>query len=83
MANITTNTIPCGQCVFCDPILKGPGKITKRGWCMKRSKYPHTEGPGQVFPKGVDRVALGALAEPFIVRLTDIMAACPFVERKT
>lgn len=74
-----SNTIPCGKCKFYDAILRGAEKETKRGWCMKRSKYPFREGPGQVFPEGVERVAAGQLAEPFIVRGKQVLPGCPYV----
>jgi hypothetical protein len=58
-------------------------KDTKKGWCTKRSKYPHREGPGQVFPPNVTRVAHGQLAEPFIVRVDQVVGMCPFARATT
>jgi len=72
------NSIRCNQCRFYDIILGSYEKATKRGWCAKRSKYPAQEGPGQVFPPDVERVAVGQLAEPFVVRGGSIISACPF-----
>jgi len=51
-------------------------KDTKKGWCEKRSKYPHSEGPGQVFPPNVARVAHGELAKPFIVKKEQVVPSC-------
>jgi hypothetical protein len=72
------NTILCGKCKFYDTIIRGAEKETKRGWCMKRSKYPFREGPGQVFPEGVERVDVGQLAVPFIVRGKQVFPGCPY-----
>jgi hypothetical protein len=70
------NEIPCGNCKNYDPIL-GPGyKRTARGWCTRRSKYPAKEGPGQLFPDGVERVAAGSLAEPYIVLANMVSTTC-------
>jgi hypothetical protein len=70
------NELPCGKCLNYDPVL-GPGeKNTRKGWCIKRSKYPFMEGPGQVFPKGAQRVEKGQLAEPYIVREKQVVATC-------
>lgn len=71
------NELPCGKCIHYDPVL-GPGeKDTKRGWCIKKSKYPAVEGPGQVFPPGVERVAIGSLAEPYLVGKRQVVPPCP------
>jgi hypothetical protein len=76
-----SNDVPCGKCQNYDPIL-GPGeKETKRGWCTMRSVYPHSEGPGQVFPAGVDRVNAGELAQPFIVKKNYTHPTCEMVRR--
>ena len=70
------NEVPCGKCGNYDPCL-GPGeKHIGRGWCIPRSKYPAQEGPGQVFPPGVTRVAAGQLAEPFLVDEEQVIAVC-------
>ena len=70
------NELTCGKCTNYDPIL-GPGeKHIGRGWCTKKSKYPAIEGPGQVFPPGVERVAEGALAEPYLVDKTQVIPPC-------
>lgn len=75
------NTIPCGKCKFYDIILGSYEKKTKRGWCTKRSKYPFREGPGQVFPAGVERLTDPTqMAQPFIVQGLQIIAACSFAE---
>lgn len=71
------NELPCGKCIHYDPVL-GPGeKDTKRGWCVKKSKYPAVEGPGQVFPVGATRVAIGSLAEPYLVKKDQVVPPCP------
>ena len=75
-----TNTLPCGKCRFYDIILGSYEKETKRGWCMKRSKYPYKEGPGQVFPPNVERVEEGQLAQPFIVKGNHVISVCTFAE---
>jgi hypothetical protein len=62
------NAVPCGHCKNYDPILGSGEKETRRGWCVPRSKYAHREGPGQVFPAGVQRVGPKELAQPFIVK---------------
>ena len=79
-----SNTIPCGKCKFYDAIIRGAEKETKRGWCMKRSKYPFREGPGQTFPEGVARVETATqLAEPFIVRGKQTFPGCPYAGQAT
>ena len=70
------NEMPCGTCVNYDPILGSNDKDTKMGWCVKRSRYPHQEGPGQVFPPNVERVEPGALAQPFIVKKEQVVPQC-------
>lgn len=70
------NELPCGNCKNYDPIL-GPGeRETRRGWCIPRSKYAHKEGPGQVFPPGVERVGPKELAEPYIVKKDYVHPMC-------
>lgn len=71
-----SNTLPCGKCAHYDPLLGSNEKDTGMGWCAKRSVYPHKEGPGQVFPPGVARVAFGELARPFITKKGDVVAPC-------
>ena len=73
------NKLPCGRCEHFDPILGPYRKDTKMAWCAKRSKYPAHEGPGQVFPANVVRVAAGALAEPYIVRPDTVEEMCTTV----
>jgi hypothetical protein len=77
------NDIPCGQCKKFDPILNPEDvkRKPRRGMCIPRSKYPHQEGPGQVFPPGVERVGPGELAQPFIVRRDQIVGPCEFARR--
>lgn len=77
------NTIPCGKCKFYDVIIRGAEKETRHGWCTKRSKYPFMEGPGQIFPDGVERVAADQLAQPFIVRGKQVFTGCPYAEQAT
>lgn len=72
------NNLPCGKCLYYDPIL-GPGeKHIKKGWCIKKSKYPTHEGPGQVFPPSAVRVAEGQLAEPYIVKEKQVVEPCTY-----
>lgn len=71
------NELPCGKCQHYDPVL-GPGeKHIGRGWCIKKSKYPAVEGPGQVFPPNAARVAHGQLAEPYLVEQDQVIPPCP------
>jgi len=76
-----SNDLPCGKCAHYDPILGPKEKETKRGWCAKKSVYPTIEGPGQVFPKGVQRQAKATdMAKPVIVRKVQVVPACPYVK---
>jgi hypothetical protein len=77
------NQTPCGRCCFYDPLIGSNAKDTKMGWCVKRSVYPFQEGPGQVFPPGVARVAESELARPFIVKKDQIVGPCQFVQPTT
>lgn len=70
------NKIPCGRCRNYDPILGSKEKETRRGWCTVRSMYPAKEGPGQIFPSGVRRVAAGEIAKPFIVKKDYVHPTC-------
>ena len=67
------NDKPCGECQHFDVIIRGK-RETKHGWCAKKSKYPAKEGPGQVFPEGVERVGNGELAQPVIVGVAEDVA---------
>lgn len=78
-----SNTVPCGQCVHYDPLLGSNEKDTGMGWCAKRSLYPHKEGPGQVFPPDVQRVAFGALARPFITKKKSVISPCEHARATT
>lgn len=69
------NDKPCEQCEHYDVIIRGK-KETKHGWCAKKSKYPAKEGPGQIFPSGVQRVAHGEPAQPVIVQGTEVQSRC-------
>lgn len=71
------NNHKCDQCEHFDPVLRGT-KNTPWGWCAKRSEYAATEGPGQVFPLNVKRVAIGELAKPFMVRRGQVVENCTF-----
>ena len=75
------NDIPCGKCLRFDPILGPNEKATRRGQCIPRSKYPYREGPGQVFPPGVERVGPMEPARPYIVRKEQVVAMCAFAKR--
>lgn len=74
------NTIKCGNCKLFDPILGPHEKPKRHGQCIPRSKYPAVEGPGQVFPAGVARVAVGQRAEPFVVRREQLVEACEYAQ---
>lgn len=69
------NDKPCGECQHFDVIIRGK-RETKHGWCAKKSKYPAKEGPGQVFPEGVERVGNGELAQPVIVGVAEVASRC-------
>ncbi len=70
------NKLQCGKCENYDPCL-GPGeKHIGVGWCIPQSQYPHKEGPGQVFPAGVSRVAEGELGRPFLVEEDQVIEVC-------
>jgi hypothetical protein len=70
------NTLPCSGCKHYDPILKGM-KPTPRGWCVKKSLYPHRDTPGQVTPDGARRVGPDeTLAKPYIVDAASVQTAC-------
>lgn len=78
------NEVPCGKCANYDPIIRGSAKITKRGWCIPRSKYRYEDAPGQVIPPNAERVTdETALAEPFIVRRKGVEPTCVFVRVAT
>lgn len=70
------NTLPCSGCKHYDPILKGM-KPTPRGWCVKKSLYPHRDSPGQQTPEGAQRVGPDELlAKPYIVEGKGVQKAC-------
>lgn len=69
------NNNKCDQCDHFDAVLRGT-KNTPWGWCAKRSEYPANEGPGQIFPAGVQRVEAGEPAKPFIVRRGQTVENC-------
>jgi hypothetical protein len=73
---MSMNDLPCGKCKKYDPILGPNERETRRGWCIPRSKYPHAEGPGQVFPDGVERVGPKELAKPYIVKRDYVHPMC-------
>lgn len=77
------NDKPCDTCQSFDAIMRGvPGKgglrETNWAWCAKLSKYPAKEGPGQMFPPGVTRVAEGVLPSPVIVKKGQVVTNCQF-----
>lgn len=76
------NNIPCKDCKFYDAILGPAEKITKRGWCVKKSLYPAKEGRGQNFPYGAKRVKPGELAKPHIVRGEVVVEECKLASQK-
>jgi hypothetical protein len=73
---MATNDKPCKDCAHYDVIRLGRGAKSNKGWCAKKSKYPYQEGPGQIFPPGVDRVGPGELAQPVIVRGAGVVSNC-------
>lgn len=76
------NTNKCETCEHFDAVIRGT-KTTTWGWCAKRSEYPATEGPGQIFPIGVKRVDAGQPAKPFIVRQEQVVGNCTdFIAKK-
>jgi len=76
------NALKCGACMFYDPMQGPNNKDTDRGWCAKKSVYPTKEGPGQLFPKGVNRATAGMLAKPVLVRKHSLVANCDFAQRR-
>lgn len=81
MAN---NEIKCGDCVNYDPIMSAKRKRpSARGWCIARSKYPHTEAADQSFPPTAVRVNEGELAQPFIVRQLLVLQSCNMAKPAT
>lgn len=73
------NDKPCDTCDYFDPVLRGTNKgvrSTKWGWCAKNSVYPTRENPGQVFPAGVKRAAVGERAKPVIVKVGQVVTQC-------
>ena len=76
-----SNNLRCGQCVHYDPLLGPNEKDTGMAWCAKRSVYPHQEGPGQIFPLGVTRVAFGELARPFITKKDSVISPCEYARQ--
>lgn len=71
------NTLKCKDCKHYDPITPPKGRVGSHGWCVKRSKYPFKEGPGQTFPDGAQRVASAETpAKPYIVTNTGVVASC-------
>lgn len=75
------NKKPCETCEHYDPVMRGvPAKggvrETTWAWCAVKSKYAAKEGPGQKYPDGVQRVAEGELAEPYMVRRGQVVSNC-------
>jgi hypothetical protein len=77
---MTTNSLPCKQCVHFDQKYKGsPDGIPRPawyGWCAVRSVYPHQELEGQVFPSEVKRAAHGQVPKPFVVKADGVVGFC-------
>lgn len=70
------NEKPCDDCQHFDPVIRGK-KPTNWGWCAKKSVYPKKQGPGQIFPMGVKRVANGAdPAQPYMVKKGKVVTNC-------
>lgn len=74
------NSKPCHECQHYDPIMRGNNrglKETKWAWCAKHSVYPMTEGPGQKFPAGVQRMTdPDKPAKPKIVQRGQVVSGC-------
>jgi hypothetical protein len=75
------NDKSCDTCEFFDPVMRGQAGLggvreTNWGWCAKKSKYPAKEGPGQKFPEGVERLAVGEPGQPFIVKKAQVVQHC-------
>ena len=76
------NTLKCKDCKNYDVIRSGKTKTPRHGWCSVKSVYPFKEGPGQVFPDGVRRVASATTpAKPEIVAGDGIVSNCTRVAR--
>lgn len=74
---------PCNTCKNYDPITVRDGKDAGRhGRCAAQSTYPAVEQPGQKFPPGVKRAALGEPAKPVIVEGDGLVAACTLYRSK-
>jgi len=87
-SDMSYNDKPCDTCEHFDPVMrgqtaKGGVRETRWGWCAKRSKYPTYEGPGQMFPAGVERVAQGELAQPFILSKGQVQSNCSMYTPRT
>ena len=67
---------PCDQCKHYDPIKVGKDKTARHGWCSLKSIYPNKEMPGQTFPPGVKRAAVGDRATPVIMVGSECAKAC-------
>lgn len=77
------NEQPCGSCQHYDPIILGDDRRKgTQGWCAVTSVYPAQAQQGQIFPTGVKRAAVGVLASPTIVTMTEVVAFCPYFRAK-
>ena len=66
-------SFPCGECCFYDPVGRHVNSKAAFGRCALRSVYPKKEGPGQVFPPDVKRVANEEdPAKPYIVKGAEV-----------
>lgn len=74
------NDKPCDTCQYFDTVMRGDPKgglrETNWAWCVKKSKYPFKEGPGQKFPAEAVRVAEGEAAVPVIVKRGNVVSHC-------
>jgi hypothetical protein len=76
------NTVKCKECKNYDVIRSGQTKTPRHGWCSVKSVYPFQEGPGQVFPEGVKRVAEATMpAKPEIVMGDNVIGSCTQVRQ--
>ena len=70
------NNKPCKSCVFYDVIKVGSSKGARHGWCSVKSIYPAVEQAGQIFPTGVKRASVDALAKPYIITGDEVIPHC-------
>ena len=80
-------TQPCGTCKSYWAVRRAqkdkPPRKLHSGPCLKRSVYPKNRVGEHVFPPGAILEDLPSFqAKVFMVRETDVMASCPWWEKK-